>query len=394
MRERHVILRSPRASTRDVFAGAAATVTATPATGMEVDVEELDHRDLPEVTAAPDVVAVAPEMPMQLVEPVAEEPPAVPAAAETAWGVAAVGADTSPSTGAGVVVAILDTGIDAAHPAFAGVDLVQRDFTGEGDGDQHGHGTHCAGTVFGRDVDDTRIGVARGVGRALIGKVIGQQGGSSVSIVQAIQWAVDQGAQVISMSLGIDYTGYQKSLVAQGMPDVVATSKALEGYRANVHVFEKLAALVRELASFQAAATLITAAAGNESRRDLDPGFEIAVSPPAVADGIVSVAALGRSPAGFTVADFSNTGANVAGPGVAVVSARRGGGLASMSGTSMATPHVAGVAALWVEKLRGVGQLTPLFLAARLIGSCTTDGLAPGFDPVDVGAGLVRAPQV
>jgi hypothetical protein len=65
-------------------------------------------------------------------------------------------------------------------------------------------------------------------------------------------------------------------------------------------------------------ATLLIAAAGNESRREVDPGFEIAVSPPAVADGIVSVAAVAKDPKGLTVAPFSNVGARVSGPGVGI----------------------------------------------------------------------------
>ena len=85
--------------------------------------------------------------------------------------------DRSTWTGEGVTVAVLDTGIDSKHPAFAGVDIVEKDFTGTGNGDRQGHGTHCAGTIFGRDVDGKRIGVARGVKRALIGKVLGDEGG-------------------------------------------------------------------------------------------------------------------------------------------------------------------------------------------------------------------------
>ena len=68
-----------------------------------------------------------------------------PTSTSTAWGIHAVGADTSSWSGDGVRVAVLDTGIDASHPAFDGVELVQRNFTGESDEDLDGHGTHCAG---------------------------------------------------------------------------------------------------------------------------------------------------------------------------------------------------------------------------------------------------------
>jgi subtilisin family serine protease len=329
---------------------------------------------------------------MKLIAPVDVPGSATAAAATTAWGVTAVGADTSPFSGAGVVVAVLDTGIDAAHPAFAGMEIVEKDFTTEGNGDLHGHGTHCAGTIFGRPTDDTRIGVAPGVAKALIGKVLGAGGGTSDRIVSAIQWAVDNGAHVISMSLGIDFPGLVESLVAQGFPPALATSRALEAYRANVQLFERLASLVRAQGSF-GQTTVIVAAAGNESRRDQDPHFTIAVSPPAVSEGIISVAALQQGASGLRVASFSNIGASVSGPGVAITSASPGGGLVAMSGTSMATPHVAGVAALWAEKLSAAGSLTALQLMSRLIASGVTDGLQQGFDPFDVGSGMVRAPQ-
>jgi len=138
----------------------------------------------------------------------------------------------------------------------------------------------------------------------------------------------------------------------------------------------------------------LTAAAGNESQRDVRPDFEISVSPPAVSDGFISVAALAETTTGgLVITSFSNTGANVSAPGFNVVSAKLGGGLVSMNGTSMATPHVAGIAALWAEKIQKARPLNAIEWTARLLGSATTAPLQPGFDPFDVGAGLVQAPQ-
>ncbi|MEO1076892.1 MAG: S8 family serine peptidase, partial [Bacteroidota bacterium] len=283
---------------------------------------------------------------------------------------------------------------DEAHPAFQGMELVQKDFTGEGNGDVHGHGTHCAGTVFGRDVDGTRIGVAPGVKRALIGKVLSSQGGTSLNIFDAITWAVREGADVVSMSLGIDFPGYQKRLECQGYKQEVATSMALEGYRANLQLFAALALSVSKMGVF-GRSSLLVAAAGNESGRNETPPYEVAVAPPAVSDGILSVAALMQHPDGLKAAPFSNTGARVSAPGVGIVSARAGGGLTIMSGTSMATPHVAGVAALWAHQIvatRGVG-LGSNRLLTRLLGSATQQPLAAEIDQMDVGEGIVQAPQ-
>lgn len=333
---------------------------------------------------------LAAAMPMKLIKPVgrARKTSLGPG---TAWGVNAVGADASTLTGEGVVVAVLDTGIDAKHAAFKGLRLTRKNFTSEGMDDRDGHGTHCAGTIFGRDVADVRIGVARGVKRALIGKVLGTGGGGSDQIAQAIQWATDEGAHIIAMSLGFDFPGYVKEQQEAGLPVALATARALEDYRSNLLLFQTLAAYLTQRSTLTEPVMLV-AAAGNESMRDSDADFEIGVSPPAVAPGIVSVGALGASPKGFVVAGFSNSGPMVCGPGVDVASARLGGGLALMSGTSQATPHVAGVAALWAQKLLAERAWTSALWQQRLLGLASTAGLAKGTDPSDVGAGMVLAP--
>jgi subtilisin family serine protease len=394
MRTKYVILRSPleTAGAGSGVRGRGFGTTVQEVEAPEVEVDELEPHRAADVARRKDVMSVAPVFPMKLIAPVAVGGTAAPAAQGVTWGVQAVGAASSPFTGDGVVVAVLDTGIDPTHPAFTGVEIVQNNFTTGKADDEHGHGTHCAGTIFGRKVGSTRIGVAPGVRKALIGKVLGPGGGGSDKVVEAIQWAVREGANVISMSLGIDFPGFVKELENGGLPTEQATSMALEGYRQNILLFERLAQFIEAQNAFVQAALLI-AAAGNESQRDGTPAFEIAVSPPAVSDGIVSVAALAKTPQGFTTAPFSNFGARVAGPGVDIESAKLGGGLTTMSGTSMATPHVAGVAALWAEKLRKAGSLNGKLLADKLIGHATTMKMKPGFEPDDVGAGMVVAPQ-
>ena len=192
----------------------------------EIGVEAVDARAHAELLRDPDVVAVAPAMPIRLIAAVATEADTAAEAAGMAWGIGAVGADRSQFDGRGARVAVLDTGIDRAHEAFQGVNLVERDFSGDGDGDRAGHGTHCAGTIFGRDVGGTRIGVARGVRDALIGKILGDDGsGSSQAIFQGIQWAMQQGADVISMSVGFDFPGMVDEAVRSGQPADFATSR-------------------------------------------------------------------------------------------------------------------------------------------------------------------------
>ena len=306
---------------------------------------------------------VAPVMPVSFIAPclpadygIASEgdPVAAASTAKSSWGIGSVGADRSRVTGAGVTVAVLDTGIDHAHPAFAGVNLVRKNFSGgnpDDTSDRHGHGTHCAGTIFGRDVDGIRIGVARGVNRAMIGKVLDDRGrGTTAGVLKALSWAGEQGANVISMSLGFDFPGMQEKLEGAGRPKKLATSMALKAYRENLNLFETLVEFLTQQGADNAG-VVIVAASGNESMRQLDPNFVIDTSLPAAASAaIISVGAIGRSGAQFSIAPFSNVNPTLCGPGVDIVSAKTGGGLTAMSGTSMACPHVAGLAALWWQE--------------------------------------------
>ena len=403
MKERYIVLVSaPETEATTVFLGSPkATKSARRSSpALQLHVDELEPAAAARLSR--DRVArtiAAPAMPMRLIRPVrpkkkppGKKKPAGKKQPVSNWGIGAVGADTSPFTGKGIVVAVLDTGIDAKHPAFKGVTLVRKNYTQDPDGDTDGHGTHCAGTIFGRDVDGVRIGIARGVKKALIGKVLGDDGADTEIVAQAIYWAVTEGAHVVSMSLGFDFPGYQREMTDLGLPAELATSRALDGYRRNVLMFEHLARSTQSLADVTGGASVIIAAAGNESQTDENPDFKIAVSPPAVANGIISVGALGDSPDGLYVAPFSNTGALIAGPGVDIISALAGGGLHTDSGTSMAAPHVAGVAALWAEKL-STGALTTVQLTNRLLGGASMTRIKADVAPEDIGGGMVTAPQ-
>ncbi|UVW29572.1 S8 family serine peptidase [Massilia sp. H6] len=372
---------------------------AAPVPAVKIEVKTLERNALPYVSSAADVLAVAESVPISLLKEVHDMSGAVAvplALGHASWGVQAVRADTSPYDGRGIVVAVLDTGIDRTHPAFAGIELIEEDFTDEGNGDVLGHGTHCAGTIFGRAGPFGRIGIAPGVQRALIGKIIGSKGGgTSARLAKAMEWAAENGANVISMSVGIDFTALAKRMEDR-LPERVAMSRALEAYRATVRLFETVTLSIKAKSVFGSPSIFI-AAAGNDTDRTAGPEYELSVTPPANSEGFMSVGAVGHAEGNtsrMAVARFSNTGPNICAPGVDIVSARPGGDLVAMSGTSMAAPHVAGVAALWAEKLKRQGQLNAMLLSANLFASASTAVFVPGFDLYDTGAGMVQAPQV
>jgi subtilisin family serine protease len=363
-----------------------------PAFGVEVELG--DEGDLRDLRQEPDVLAAAEVVPMRLHRPVERRDPAPRAPAEEIWGLPAVGADDTSCSGIGVTVAILDTGIDADHEAFreARGRIVEMDFSGDGNGDRDGHGTHCAGTVFGGRVAGHAIGVAPNVERILIGKVIGRGDSSSARLARAIDWAIRDGAHVISMSLGMDHPGFVRSRVEAGYPADVAAARAIMAFQESVDFFS---AITRQ-AKYCGRPVIFVAAAGNASRYNENPEYVLPVEPPAAATGFLSVGALRRSkPGRYEVAWFSNGGARLAAPGVEVLSARAGttADLALMSGTSMAVPHVAGVTALWIEHLAAgaIRRLTSQFVIDEIEAHARRDVIDPP-RVHDAGRGLVKSP--
>ena len=281
---------------------------------------------------------------------------------EFTWGLQATKVPASRFTGKGIRVAVLDTGFDLGHPDFAGRRVTSQSFVqGQAVQDGNGHGTHCIGTACGPKRPGTlpRYGVAF-ESDIFAGKVLSNQGsGGDAGILAGIQWAVTNRCAIVSMSLG-----------ARVMPG-----------QSFSQVFEHAAS--RALA----AGTLIIAAAGNDSRR---PQTLVPVSHPANCPSIMAVAALDSA---LRTAFFSNQGINpqggqidIAGPGVDVRSSwPRPNLYNTISGTSMATPHVAGIAALWAQSnaaFRGRSLMSVLTQSARRLNLSARD----------VGAGLVQAP--
>jgi subtilisin family serine protease len=365
-------------------------------------VASLNENEAADLQRDDDVLASALSIPISLIRPMAvgagEDAQAEQSAraAGISWGVQEVAPHAGPDAGAATTVAVLDTGIDPTHPAFNGVNLTRKNFSkSPNEDDVFGHGTHCAGTIFGRDVDGVRIGIARGgVRNALIGKILDDRGsGGTADVARAMQWASDQGARVISMSLGIEFGNLVKWLEESGKPPAEVLSRALSAYRDSVRLFDTTVQSLGAQGVMVRGGAIVVAAAGNESARTAASPYIIDVSLPAAAVGMISVGAVGKGAGGYNIASFSNTNPMLCAPGVGIVSAKCGGGLAAMDGTSMAAPHVSGAAILWSERVVQDNPRASIeIVKAKLIAGCKATGFSPAVAAGDRGAGLVQAP--
>ncbi|MFI7276323.1 S8 family serine peptidase [Streptomyces sp. NPDC049879] len=273
--------------------------------------------------------------------------------------------------GEGVTIAVLDTGISSTHPDVADHVIASENFSDAADAEDHdGHGTHVASTATGTGAlsDGTYTGVAPGAD-LLNGKVLDDEGsGWESDIVAGMQWAVAQGADIVSMSLGGTAT-----------PELDLMEEAVNTLSADSD-------------------TLFVVASGNEG-----PGAGT-VGSPGTAEAALTVGAVDKQD---VLADFSSAGPtagdglvkpDVTAPGVDIAAAGAEGaaiwdygtpvtdGYVAISGTSMATPHVSGAAAL-------LAQAHPDWDGERLKAALASSAVSTGaYTPFQQGTGRIDVP--
>lgn len=280
-----------------------------------------------------------------------------------------IGADKAWAAGydgKGVKIAVLDTGVDATHPDLKGQVVAEKNFSAAADAvDRYGHGTHVASIAAGTGAKSAGKykGVAPGA-KLLNGKVLGDDGsGDDSGILAGMDWAVEQGADVVNLSLGGGDT-----------PEI-----------------DPLEAQVNKLSKEKG--VLFAVAAGND-------GAEETIGSPGSAETALTVGAVDDAD---KLADFSSMGPGLDGqikpdvtaPGVDITAASAPGsviakevgekpaGYVSISGTSMATPHVAGAAAI-------LKQQHPDWTYTQLKGALTSSAKGGKYTPSQQGSGRIQ----
>lgn len=266
---------------------------------------------------------------------------ALPLAGEVNWGMVVFAVDKlrAITNGAGVKAGVVDTGIDDTHPILVQNFKAAKDFTGSSAGyrDRNGHGTHTSGTVFG---SEPRIGVASGAD-GYHGKGLGDGGSGGNSLLDALEWAAGEGCEVLSNSWGGGGAWSDWEVQARRFDD---------------------------------AGIWQIYAGGNSGPNTPDTDW------PGRSMTVINVAALNQD---LTPASFSSAGAKIdtSGPGVGIWSAAPGGGFQQMSGTSMATPFIAGLLTLYRAALKVQGKPIPRVSELReKLFTHSTDTYTPGDD--------------
>ncbi len=319
----------------------------------------VDCNGLAALRADPEVVQIAGAPQLSPIRP--NKVRAAKLESTTTWGLERLGAPQlweRGLTGKGVLVGHLDTGVDAVHPAlvgavghFAEFDLMGREKPNGKPRDSDSHGTHTAGTIAGRAVTGRHVGVAPGA--KLASAMVIEGGDAFARVLGGMDWALGLGVRVLNLSLG--FRGY--------WPDFLAITRILRRKR-----------------------VLPVFAVGNE--------YAGSSRSPGNYSEALSVGACDKK---GRVADFSSSQRfdrtvdpivpDLVAPGVDIVSAKPGGGYQSMDGTSMATPHVAGLAALLLE---AKPKATVKKLEAAIFASCARP---KGMPPERGGLGIPYGPD-
>jgi subtilisin len=265
---------------------------------------------------------------------------------QSPWGISRIGADATENTGAGVHVYVIDTGIDSDHADLAA--NVANGYSVERclglscantwDDDQ-GHGTHVAGTIGALDNNLDVIGVAPAVTLHAV-KVLNAAGsGSNSGVIAGIDWVAQQAA-----SLGVPVIA-NMSLGGSGTKTGTCTSNGFVG-NDNFH---------RAICNAKNQGVIFAVAAGNDGENASQS------TPAAYDDAVITVSATNINNDWASFSNWGNGTANwtdrpsapvaIAAPGENILSTQNGGGTTTMSGTSMAAPHVAGVLALYLESV-------------------------------------------